>query len=59
MSPLELVGDFDAIAKELRSSRPVASVALRERVAALGGELALVVTGSAGAGLALELRVPA
>ena len=36
MSPLELVGDFDAIAKELRSSRPVASVALRERVAALG-----------------------
>ena len=36
MSPLELVGDFDAIAKELRSSRPVASAALRERVAALG-----------------------
>ena len=36
MSPLELVGDFDAIAKELRASRPVASAALRERVAALG-----------------------
>lgn len=36
MSPLELVGDFDAIAKELRSARPVASPTLRERVAALG-----------------------
>jgi hypothetical protein len=35
VSPLELVGDFDAIAKELRSSRPVASPTLRERVAAL------------------------
>ena len=28
MSPLELVGDFDQIAKELRASRPVASAAL-------------------------------
>lgn len=35
MSPLELVGDFDHIAQELRASRPVASSALRERVAAL------------------------
>lgn len=35
MSPLELVGDFDRIAEELRSARPVASTALRERVAAL------------------------
>ena len=36
MSPLELVGDFDHLAKELRASRPMASAALRERVAALG-----------------------
>ena len=36
MSPLELVGDVDRIAEELRASRPVASSALRERVAALG-----------------------
>jgi len=36
VSPLELVGDFDRIAEELRSARPVASTALRERV----GELA-------------------
>jgi hypothetical protein len=36
VSPLELVGDFDAIAKELRARRPAASPALRERVAALG-----------------------
>lgn len=35
MSPLELVGDFDKIAEELRASRPVAPAALRERVAAL------------------------
>ena len=35
MSPLELVGDLDRIAEELRASRPVASTALRERVAAL------------------------
>ena len=35
MSPLELVGDFDRIAQELRGSRPVASPALRERVAGL------------------------
>jgi hypothetical protein len=32
---LELVGDFEQIAQELRASRPVASPALRERVAAL------------------------
>ena len=38
MSPLELVGDFDRIKDELRASRPVASTALRERVAALGPE---------------------
>ena len=38
MSPLELVGDSDRIVKELRASRPVASLALRERVAALGPE---------------------
>lgn len=38
MSPLELVGDFDRIKDELRASRPVASPALRERVAALGPE---------------------
>ena len=38
MSPLELVGDSDRIVKELRASRPVASAALRERVAALGPE---------------------
>lgn len=38
MSPLELVGDSDRIVKELRASRPVASGALRERVAALGPE---------------------
>ena len=36
MSPLELVGDFDQLAKELRASRPKASAALRERVSALG-----------------------
>ena len=36
MSPLELVGDFDQLAKELRASRPTASAALRERVSALG-----------------------
>lgn len=35
MSPLELVGDFERIGAELRASRPVASPALRERVAAL------------------------
>jgi uncharacterized protein DUF4349 len=35
VSPLELVGDFEAIARELRVSRPVASAALRARVAAL------------------------
>ncbi len=38
MSPLELVGDSDRIVKELRASRPVASAALRERVATLGPE---------------------
>jgi hypothetical protein len=38
VSPLELVGDSDRIVKELRASRPVASAALRERVAALGTE---------------------
>ena len=38
MSPLELVGDSDRIVKELRASRPAASAALRERVAALGPE---------------------
>jgi hypothetical protein len=38
VSPLELVGDSGRIAKELRASRPVASAALRERVAALGPE---------------------
>ena len=38
MSPLELVGDSGRIAQELRASRPVASAALRERVAALGPE---------------------
>jgi len=38
VSPLELVGDFDRIRDELRASRPVASAALRERVAALGPE---------------------
>jgi hypothetical protein len=38
VSPLELVGDSDRIVKELRASRPVASAALRERVAALGPE---------------------
>jgi hypothetical protein len=36
VSPLELVGDFDHLTTELRGSRPVASAALRERVAALG-----------------------
>ena len=35
MSPLELVGDFDQIAGELRASKPVASPELRERIAAL------------------------
>ena len=35
MSPLELVGDFERIGQELRASLPVASPALRERVAAL------------------------
>jgi Domain of unknown function (DUF4349) len=35
VSPLELVGDFDQIAQELRASKPVAPQALRERVAAL------------------------
>jgi hypothetical protein len=38
VSPLELVGDSDRIVKELRASRPAASAALRERVAALGPE---------------------
>jgi hypothetical protein len=38
VSPLELVGDSDRIAKELRASRPVASAVLRERVAELGPE---------------------
>jgi hypothetical protein len=36
VSPLELVGDFDHLTKQLRASRPMASPALRERVAALG-----------------------
>ena len=37
MSPLELVDDrFEKLASELRASRPVASAALRERVAGLG-----------------------
>ena len=35
MSPLELVGDFDGLAQELRSSRPIASPALRQRILAL------------------------
>ena len=35
MSPLELVGDVDRIVEELRSARPVASPALRERVAGI------------------------
>jgi uncharacterized protein DUF4349 len=35
VSPLELVGDLDHIAQELRASKPVASPALRGRVAAL------------------------
>jgi hypothetical protein len=35
VSPLELVGDHDRIARELRAARPVASGALRARVAAL------------------------
>ena len=35
MSPLELVGDFDHITEQLRASKPVASPALRERVAGL------------------------
>jgi hypothetical protein len=35
VSPLELVGDFDQIAQELRASKPVAPPALHERVAAL------------------------
>jgi uncharacterized protein DUF4349 len=35
VSPLELVGDFDRIAQELRASKPVASAGLRERVASL------------------------
>ncbi|HSC48969.1 MAG TPA: DUF4349 domain-containing protein [Gaiellaceae bacterium] len=35
MSPLELVGDLDGIARELRASRPAASPALRQRVLAL------------------------
>jgi hypothetical protein len=35
VSPLELVGDFEQIAQELRASRPVAPTNLRERVAAL------------------------
>jgi hypothetical protein len=38
VSPLELVGDSDRIVKELRASRPVASGALRDRVAGLGPE---------------------
>jgi hypothetical protein len=37
VSPLELVGDFDRIAEELRSARPVASPGLRERVAEIAG----------------------
>jgi uncharacterized protein DUF4349 len=37
VSPLELVDDrFDKLSEELRASRPLASAALRERVAALG-----------------------
>jgi hypothetical protein len=36
VSPLELVGDFDHLTRELRASRPAAPAALRERVAALG-----------------------
>jgi hypothetical protein len=37
VSPLELVDDrFEKLASELRASRPVASAALRERVASLG-----------------------
>lgn len=35
MSPLELVGDLDGIAQELRASRPAASPGLRQRVLAL------------------------
>lgn len=35
MSPLELVGDLDRIAEELRASKPVASPGLRARVASL------------------------
>jgi hypothetical protein len=35
VSPLELVGDFDRIAQELRASRPIASTTLRERVATM------------------------
>jgi Domain of unknown function (DUF4349) len=35
VSPLELVGDFERIAEELRSARPLASNTLRERVAEL------------------------
>jgi hypothetical protein len=35
VSPLELVGDFDRIAEELRSARPVASPGLRDRVAGI------------------------
>jgi hypothetical protein len=35
VSPLELVGDFDQIARELRASKPAAPPALRERVAGL------------------------
>ena len=35
MSPLELVGDFEQLAQELRASRPVASPGLHERIAAL------------------------
>jgi len=38
VSPLELVGDSGRIAQELRASRPAVSVALRERVTALGPE---------------------
>jgi hypothetical protein len=35
VSPLELVGDFDHLARELRAARPVASEELRERVRSL------------------------
>jgi Domain of unknown function (DUF4349) len=35
VSPLELVGDFDHLTRELRASRPVAPAALREHVAGL------------------------